>query len=499
MNYTIEDISSLGLDSDQLQRVNTSLQRVEKGTEEVFETPIGKSLTSEELLAGWDSVFNANAHKLDPDLVSHETFNRTMYGPRSKAKPWSDRRESLEAYFEPYAGEADLETMFQDKSGVLLLPLDIVNAAKRLRPSTSSGLPFMKKKRLVLNQVTKKFNELYEANYPYMLFTRTQEMGKTRNVWGEPIVDSLQQMRVFAPYLTSQRKKKWRSSLISPDATDLTVTNLFNWVGANNGVLLSVDFSAYDSTIKPPSIITYGNHVAKSFQRKHHAMIHEIFRRVATKSILTPDGIWSGQHAHPSGEMFTIELNSEVMKRCIDDLINFDVQATITGDDGLFAVRPDQVDQVHDRFRSFGFKVNDQKSTVSNKYTTYLQNYYSKSYSRDGILRRVYPTYRALLRIRFQERFAGFEDFDMQGSDYYAIRTISILENCKYHPLYKDLVKYVLSKDKYNLSFTRKGLAQYIDMLDQVKGSQDVMNNQLSDNYKGIRNFTTVRLIRELA
>ena len=86
----------------------------------------------------------------------------------------------------------------------------------------------------------------------------------------------------------------------------------------------------------------------------------------------------------------------------------------------------------------------------------------------------------------------------MRGNDYFAIRAITLLENCKYHPFFEDLVKYAVRNDKYGLKFSGQGLKQYVKMLTETSGIQGLIKNQFGDDIQGIRNFESVKIIKSL-
>lgn len=143
--------------------------------------------------------------------------------------------------------------------------------------------------------------------------------------------------------------------------------------------------------------------------------------------------------------------------------------------------------------------MNDSKSYISKDFIVYLQRLYDRYYLKNGFIGGIYPLYRALNRILYQERYSDFMDYSLKGRDYYSLRTISILENCKYHPLFEEFVKFIYYKDKFKLSFTTEGLANYNRMTSNGTGTVGLINNQYGDSTKGINSFETIKVINKLS
>jgi hypothetical protein len=119
-----------------------------------------------------------------------------------------------------------------------------------MKTNTSSGLPFMRDKKLVKDTCLENFDSLLAPRDNCVLFTRTQEEMKTRTVWGYPIADVINESRFYRPLLEYQKKLNWRSALAGPDRVDDRVTTLINKAISLNSLLLSIDFSSYDSSAK---------------------------------------------------------------------------------------------------------------------------------------------------------------------------------------------------------------------------------------------------------
>lgn len=464
-------ITSLDISNEARRLVSNNIKRILTGTTEILSSPILQSFSELEILKGWDQIVKVNSNVINPVLMEMELSNRSKVGPSSKAKPWSERREEFfESFGDSELGKdlrADISKPFQ------LRPLSYEKAIPYLKNSTSSGLPFMLKKVNVKGIVLGIMDKLLKSSYPAILFTRTQFGGKTRDIVCFGIADTILEMCYYRPLLEYQRRLPWRSALSEPDVIDTALTKLINTAKEHKLKIVSIDFKSYDKTIKGGLQFAGFNYIKTLFQKSHHAVIDQIALRFKTIPIVTPEGIIHGAHGVPSGSVFTNEIDSIVqylvaLSCKVVEYINL---CQIQGDDGVYLTS--DPDELFRCFTKYGLKVSRDKTVVSDDYAVYLQSLYHSDYMRDGRYVGVYPTYRALGKILYLEKFQDFSKDEISGADYFAIRTISILENCKHHPLHKELVLYVLSRDKYKLQFSEQGLKNYISRIARQE-SKDV-------------------------
>lgn len=488
-------LDQLSLSNEVKYRLSTHLTNLAKGSDNVYLTPIGRDNDKEYVLSKISKILDSGL--VIDELLEFENSNRSKFSPRSIALNWSDRKDSLLSYFE---GEVsfnnDLLCSSNHKLNKCLRPLSVSNASKFLKSNTNSGLPFYTRKSKVKDTVVKDFNSLLDEGFPCILFTRTQEGNKTRNVWGYPIADTLNEMRFYQPLLSYQKNLPWRSALIGPGKVDESISKMF--IDRDDSkTFLSIDFSAYDASVKFSLQQCSFDYIKSLYQPIHAEEIDSIMHRFNTIGIVTPSGIYEGPHGIPSGSTFTNEVDS-IAQFLIFDSLGLDAFFEIQGDDGLYHVDSSEVDTIIKNFKRYGLSVNEDKSIISGKYCTYLQRFYHSHYMVDGHIGGIYSIYRAMNRIFYQERYSDFESYGLSGRDYYSIRTITILENCKYHPHFKDFVKFVHSLDKYLLEFSEASVSKYDKMLNSGSGTGGVLNNQFGDNVRGISSFETVKVLGSL-
>jgi hypothetical protein len=512
------ELDSRGFDvSSARSSVPNLLRSTVEGSTHEYITPFGTDMGPERILEEWSTRFDTHASKLHPELLKLEDSQKSKYGPRSIQIDWDDRRDSVKEYFNTPdldSGILDIAARYGAKavSSQIVKPgtlraLSKENAIVLLKNSTNSGLPSVTKKGNVKVITLEKYDELVsafnEGYLPCLLFTRTQEQKKTRAVWGYPMIQTLREMSFYSPYLKIERQFPWRAALLGPSAVDKAIQDIFT-ASKSSETFVSIDFSAYDASINHQLInLSFSHFIKQFFQNSHHEELMELASHISTIGLLTPEGIWSGNHGVPSGCTFTNAIDSVVqylvtnsLRSELDDSVVDRILATcqIQGDDGAYLVPDTHLDIFLEHFTKFGLKVNVDKSYKSKDHIVYLQNLYVKDVYDQG----VYPTFRALNRLVYQERFTEFKQADITGMDYFGIRAISILENCKNHPLHKELVEFVARNNKYSLIPSSSGLSKFNKWNQETNGAGDIVYHQYGQDTKGLMSFETVKILKSI-
>ena len=297
------------------------------------------------------------------------------------------------------------------------------------------------------------------------LFTRTQEEKKTRNVWGYPILDTIWEQQFYIPWLQMEKSLPFRAALYGPDVVDSSITKLLGGKDGKSSIYC-IDFTSFDSSVSPTMSMAAFSYIASHFQRSYIDELRELSHRFINIPIFTPDGEVSGPHGVPSGSSFT---------NTVDSLVQWLIsghngqKCQIQGDDGVYVIETRRVETLLNSFREAGLSVNESKSWhFKDRQAVYLQRYYSERYPNQygSGLGGVYPIARALNRIKYLERWTDFEKHGIEGRDFFSLRTIMILENCKHHPCFRELVNYCQSIDKHGLKFSDEGVKAYSRMLE---------------------------------
>ncbi|BAU79482.1 RNA dependent RNA polymerase [Diatom colony associated dsRNA virus 1] len=496
-NFRYSFISKLNLDSVAVRKLSLLLNSVVSGSNVAQRSPIGKSMSAADIVSAWSAIFEKDSSALTEGLMRQEMKNKQTIGPRSMAIPWSLRSSSVHDYYSSDNNRKLKNNSYHKPYRTnRLRPIELKKALSFIKNNTNSGLPSLTRKGMVKDALEKSLNHYLSRKDPCVLFTRTQEDFKTRNVWGYPAADVVNEMRYYRPILDYQKGLPWRTALVSPEATDLAITHIMKEARENGFFLVSIDFSSYDATVSSEKQTRAFTYVKDLFQSAYSEEIDYIAERFNTIGLVTPDGILTGKHGVPSGSTFTNEIDSIVQYLIAKDFGISDDHMNIQGDDGVYCVKDPSALLKH--FEENGLKVNYEKSLISDCECLFLQNYYSFDYIRNGQIKGIYPTYRALCRILYPERYTNYSVEGIAGASYNSIRTISILENCSQHPLFREFVTFIYSLDKYCLSFESVELSKYIKQNVDSTGTEGLFNYRRGLDLKGIYKFKTVQLINEL-
>jgi hypothetical protein len=492
----MSDCHRLNLGKDVISRLAIYLNSVKGGSDRILISPTFEGVDLNRLKSEMNGILENNLNLINKTLYEMELSQREKFGPRSIAKPFKDRIPSINDHFKSFTSVGRPRPLSANYG---IRPIGESSAIKLLKNDTNSGLPYFVRKSKVKSFVLSDLRNS-EREYPCVLFTRTQELGKTRDVWGYPIFDTIKEMRYYSPLLKVQKRQPYRKALIDADAVDVSITGLINKAKRYNYTIVSIDFSGYDATVKSELQSASFDYIKSCFRAECSSEISSIQDRFNTIPLLTPSGIWRGSHGVPSGSTFTNEVDSIAQATIANELDFIDLNdCQIQGDDGVYILPKDSVPLLFDQFEKYGLKVNRDKTVVSDDYSTFLQCLYHPEFSNTtGIIGGIYPIYRALNRIVYLERFVGLKEQNILGKDYFSIRTISILENCKNHPLFEEFVKLILRYDKYSLNFDDSGLAKYVSNTSKASGRDVFINHRRGLDVSGIKNFETFKLIQRL-
>jgi len=192
------------LRSELTETENTKLSNILNntvvGSDKVIMSPVAKRLNNDDAILTTYMKFYESLDKSTwpVELLDLEQKQIDKIGPRSIQKPWSERKDSTAHSFDKSTAT---KSCTPGKSPVnirdvnRLRPVSEATALKKIKKNTSSGLPLLVPKGDAIAKSNK--NE----RWPAMLYTRTQEQGKTRDVWGMSLNDILNELPFSFPYL----------------------------------------------------------------------------------------------------------------------------------------------------------------------------------------------------------------------------------------------------------------------------------------------------------
>lgn len=490
-------------DDEAVRRARISLSQLEKGSNVVFETPLCKNNDPFEIITDWTRIcIKDGSSKLNSVLMDMEIANRSKLGPRSIAKPWKEGRHAdLKQSFITQEQMKGRKVPFKSEFGEpTLVAASVSDVKAKIKLNKSAGYPFMCRKKKAAARLYADFDKYLDRKYPAQLLTRTQEGGKTRNIWGMPFAHVFFEMFYFLPLLKFYKRKDYCAANRSPEDVDNAMTKIIKFAMSTGRKVFSSDLIAFDNNLFFEIIIDIFNEFASHFVPSCKKHLDWICKCIYSIPIVTPSGIWRGNHGSPSGSGFT-NLIATCAVRGVACVCNFIIYGyfQIQGDDAVFCVTEDELEELKSVFKHAGFKLNMAKSHVADNYAVFCQMLYHYDYiHEDGVIRGIYPTFRALNRLLYQEHFSDFKKSGLSGRTYYGLRTISILENCKNHPLFPELVRFIMKYEKYDLDISPESLTSYIKFIVEEEGAIVSLNGKYGSNLGNIANFETFKLVQSI-
>jgi len=490
MDWTYESLLRV-LNRDQEHKLSIILSRLESGSDEVRITPVGARVGPDVIFAEWDKLFKRNSNKMNDVLIDIEENQRNKFGPRSIQQPWSSISSEVLSTFDikdvncSHLSSDPLKSYDKGK----LRPLSVGQAAKLLKPNTNSGLPFLSKKGQVRDLTLENLDELFWSNYPMVPFTRTQEQGKTRVIMGYPDSDIIYETCYFEPIFGYYSKQEQFAAMRGPKDVNTAMTRLLYEAVRLGQKCVSGDISGFDRDVGPSLQANTFKEMSSLLQDPNDPMFKEITYRFGNKGLVVPGQVINGPHGIPSGSRGTNLVGSVG-----NDRVNGLPLRQILGDD--FASVTSSVSELFERYEKCGLELNEEKTVVADGYFLYLQMLFHPDYQWNNEIVGVYPTWRALNRLVYPERFSDFESYGLDGKEFFAIRSLSILENCKYHPLFVEIVKFWLRFEKYAIP-ENYSIVKYVQYHNATTGSIGT-TNQYGDDPRGLTSFESYKLIVKL-
>ena len=494
------------------------------GSDKIVLTPVGKRLDQGDgILTTWNKFFESLDKSSWPEeLIDMEERQISKIGPRSIAKPWEQRKQSIYEYYEPSTAKKDCEpgdSPVKTRDLNRLRPVSNETALKKIKKSTAASLPTMESKGKALedmplpmdknggykwsqssNKLPLESGKVATLQWPAVLYTRTQEQGKTRGVWGISLDQILSEIKFFLPVLDWMKRQPWLAALLGPEEVNDRMDTIIRSAISRDELIVSTDFSSFDASTKGAISDCAWNDYITLFQERYHPYLLNVKYDFNEVPLATPDGILYGYHGTPSGSMNTTPIGSLAHANLMKSYGTIELdESLILIDDGCLVLKDrDDVKKYLDHCESWGYKTNADKTFVSGICAIFLQHLYHPALSVDGKIKGVYPISRAFGRLCYLERFVTFVKDGLKGEEYFAIRSLSILECTKYHPSFEQFVKFWLSLDKYPLLPSSDSVVKYIRRLEQTEGTEGIIKNQYGDDLHGIQSWKSYQLIKEL-
>jgi len=474
------------------QNLRSWFGKVVKGQPEVYDTPFARGESTEQMLSKWKAVLKSIDTRW-PSLWAFENDLANKVGPMSVEKPLSQRLEDIDHYYEGIL----LPSTNLDHSAVAAVisewsrirGLEVRKQARTvelMKKSTNSGSPYFTKKRTVVDETTPCSVSHYRnevdqtlsgGNYKAaaVLGWRGQEGGpsdtdvKQRIVWMFPFAVNIQELQVYQPLIEAAQRFNLVPAWVSMEAVDRRITDMFD-TKSSEDLVICTDFSKFDQH--------FNAHMQEAALQVLTAILspgmtsRKWLNDVFPIKYMIPlaydwEKVRFGLHGMGSGSGGT-NCDETLAHRALQfeaaqrHGVKLNPNSQCLGDDGVLTYPGITVDDVVKAYTSHGLEMNADKQYASTQDCVYLRRWHHKDYRVDGVCAGVYSTCRALGRLRYLERYMNPKYWDARSV---ALRQLSIIENCKYHPLREQFVEFCMKRDKYRLGID---IPHFLDDIETV-------------------------------
>lgn len=465
--------------------------RVRAGNSDEYRTTFAKGSSLEQVLADWKPSIDKIENEW-PTLLEFENDLAKKVGPLSIQKPLSERMDDIDAYYDSIAKESKpisdraVAAVVAEWSKIRgLHPRDQQRTVDLMKKSTNSGSPYFTKRRAVVSKTypcdvwmespTDVRQQLGNSEWHAcaVLGWRGQEGGPTeedvkqRVVWMFPFAVNIRELQVYQPGIEAAQKFNLVPAWVSMEAVDQRITKLFDTKGKND-LVICTDFSKFDQHFNADMQNCAKTILARLLDNTaaSRMWIENVFPvKYAIPLAYDYDEVRVGLHGMGSGSGGT-NFDETLTHRALqfEAAINagkmLNPNSQCLGDDGILSYPGITVEDVMHSYTAHGQEMNESKQSASTQDCTYLRRWHHQDYRVDGVCVGVYSTYRALGRLCEQERYY---DPDVWGPKMVALRQLSIIENCKYHPLREEFVDFCMKRDKYRLGLDIPGFMDNIE------------------------------------
>jgi hypothetical protein len=481
-----------------------------------------------------------------PALYAFEMDMKTKVGPMSIQLPLKDREESIEQYYtgvvdngKPIDTRAIMDTcqFFSKAFGIRLKSRE--NVVRDMRLSTNSGSWLFTKRRNVVGETLKyqvlpahclhsDYSALLAVEYGNkdlgkdyelcaVLGWRGQEGGlevddvKQRVVWMYPFLLNIEELRFYQPAITAVQKNDLIPAYVSMDRVDQEVTALFDTKGEDD-LVICTDFTKFDQHFNQSLQNAARDIVSQFFARNNSGgevtyWMDTIFpAKFNIPLVCSEDLMYTGHHGMGSGSGGTNFDECMAHKALQFEAALFAKQALnphsmAYGDDGILTFPGITAEHVIRCYTSHGLEMNATKQYVSKHDCVVLRRWHGTEYRVNGTMVGVYSTFRALGRLLAQERFYDPEKW---SAEMVTLRALSIIENCKWSPVFHEFIDFVISGDKYKLGLAIPGFfdslesraKEAIDAFTDFLGYTKSLQQSAEDSATGIENWEVVKYLR---
>lgn len=478
---------------DGYTRLKSYLGKVVDGNDRIYTAPFAKGESMSQVLSEWDRTLVSIKDQW-PSLYTFESDLAKKVGPMSIQLPLRERMDDIGHYYEdillsskPVTPEA-MKQVVKEFSRVGSLRLrSQTDTVRLMKKSTNSGSPFFTKRRKVLRESFPVHFDSQDDSYLMgsnhwnpcaVIGWRGQEGGpneedvKQRVIWMFPFSVNIMELQVYQPLIEACQAHNIVPAWVSMDEVDKRVTALFD-TKAKDDLVVCTDFSRFDQHFNADmqncseailsNLLARGK-VSDDWIRNVYPTKYRIPLVIGANKRKDTITMTTGEHGMASGSGGTnvdetLAHRSLQYEAAILHHAELNPNSQCLGDDGILSYPGITVEDVVKAYQSHGQECNLDKQYASTQDCVYLRRWHHINYRADGVCVGVYSTNRALGRLRYLERFM---DPEYWSEEMVALRQLSILENCKYHPLKEQFIQFCMKRDKYRLGLDIPGFFEHL-------------------------------------
>nr|QQM99862.1 RNA-dependent RNA polymerase [Picobirnavirus sp.] len=371
---------------------------------------------------------------------------------------------------------------------------------------------------------------------------------KQRVVWMFPFAANVSELQVYQPLIEAAQQHNLVPAWVSMEAVDQAITQLFDTKG-DDDLIVCTDFSKFDQHFNPAcqkgarqilealfddsikdwlvdtkgdddlivctDFSKFDQHFNPACQKGARQILEALFDdsikdwlvdtfplKYAIPLAYDYGKIRYGVHGMASGSGGT-NADETLLHRALQyeaaehHGVKLNPHSMCLGDDGILSYPGITADEVVKVYSRHGLEMNPDKQYTSKDDCTYLRRWHHKDYRSNGVCVGVYSTFRALGRLMEQERYYNPEEW---GPKMVALRQLSIIENCKHHPLREKFADFCMRGDKYRLGLDIPGFLANIDS-EASKAIENIPDflgytKSMQSNQAGISSWWIVKYLK---
>lgn len=498
--------------------ISAHFETIRNGNMPTRPTPLYKGKSKEWILNTWSKTLRKYATKY-PRLIAYEDTRWSKVGEQGGYPPLSERWEDLMKYFNrakpaPVRHSSEYEKiikivrdrLFGKHSLRRLTPEQVLHRdLEDDKVNSNSGLPDYRKR----SQIEVQQRAIEDAksgkwkSYPAVLGSRSSRQ-KPRFIFMFPMSTNLVEKGYVIPIMDAIREDHVLSFAAWEGFDE--VEQAFSKQNAFSARFkASMDYTGMDQTMCDDQMEIVYDIVAPIFQPKFRAGLKESLKHCINIPIMYEYGtVLTGTHGLASGSGWT-NLSESIMSEFVHELINQRVKLIgnqLLGDDGAMTFNSDVnfAQIIAEASESCGLEANPEKQDIDRNTLHYLQRFFDDTIFIEGtdIVAGSYPTVLAINAGKYPERW---HDPDKWNARMECLRWIMILENCKHHPLFHNIIDFFIKGDKYRLGldipgYFKRHLVQDYKVAKSINGFVPTYTE--SSKNRSIEDFEVVKYLKTL-